>query len=442
MKRFCEELAPVVHDIVVSSIMQCKYPTAYKHALVSPIPKVRPPKDIDNDFRQVSVLPQLAKVLEKIQLSLNNEALRAKDNQHAFRSGRSTMSALITTSQIWFDSTDNSNTGRNGVHALFIDFRKAFDLVNHRILMEKLAQRNINKHLWIWIKSFLEGRTQQVRLGDVRSFTALCPAGVPQGSVISPTLFNIHIDDLENAIQNQINVNTCKYADDCTMHICLKSGETSEMQSVLDSVIYWANDNKLMLNAKKTKDMWINFRQVPEPPLLQIGSTGIERVEQFKLLGVWFQNDLKWNVHVDSITKKASKRIFYLRECRRAQLPSEVGLNIYTTLIRPVLEYGAPVLGGIPSYLKEEIERIQRRCLRIIGLPRDYLPALETRRNEATAREFQNIRNDSNHVLHDRAVETKAYTYNLRPKRSYLNLPFSGTSRHQNSFLPRALKFN
>ena len=147
------------------------------------------------------------------------------------------MSALITTSQIWFDSTDNSNTGRNGVHALFIDFRKAFDLVNHRILMEKLAQRNINKHLRIWIKSFLEGRTQQVRLGDVRSFTALCPAGVPQGSVISPTLFYIHIDDLENAIQNQINVNTCKYADDCTMHICLKSGETSEMQSVLDSVI-------------------------------------------------------------------------------------------------------------------------------------------------------------------------------------------------------------
>ena len=123
-------------------------------------------------------------------------------------------------------------------------------------------------------------------------------------------------------------------------------------------------------------------------------------------------------------------------------MPSEVGLNIYTTLLRPVFENGAPAWGGIPSYLKEEIERIQRRCLKIIGLPRDYLPALETRRNEATAREFQNIRNDSSHALHDRAVEIKSCTYNFRPKRSYLNLPFSGTSRHQNSFLPRALKLD
>ena len=177
LKGFCEEFAPVVHDIIVSRITQCKYPSAYKHTLVSPMPKVRPSKDIDSVFRQVSVLPHLAKILEKLQLKLNNTALKARDNQHAFSNGRSTVYALTTISQDWFDATDNSKSGRKGVHALFTDFRKAFDLVNYKILLKKLALRNINKYLWLWLKSFLEGRTQQVRLGEKRSFTAFwCPS--------------------------------------------------------------------------------------------------------------------------------------------------------------------------------------------------------------------------------------------------------------------------
>ncbi|CAB4003755.1 Hypothetical predicted protein [Paramuricea clavata] len=138
LKRYADELAPVVHDIVVASIVQCKYPTSYKHAIISPIPKIRPPTDLDNDCRQVSVLPQLAKVIEKLQLQLNKSSFKIKTNQHAFTSGHSTVSALTSISQNWFDSTDNSSTGRQGVHALFVDFRKAFDLVDHKILLDKL----------------------------------------------------------------------------------------------------------------------------------------------------------------------------------------------------------------------------------------------------------------------------------------------------------------
>ena len=99
LKRYAEELAPVVHDIVVASIVQCKYPTSYKHAIISPIPKIRPPTDLDSDFRQVSVLPQLAKVIEKLQLQLNKSSFKIKTNQHAFTSGHSTVSALTSISQ-------------------------------------------------------------------------------------------------------------------------------------------------------------------------------------------------------------------------------------------------------------------------------------------------------------------------------------------------------
>ena len=122
LKRFSEELAPVIHNIVSSSIDQSKYPATYKHALISPVPKIRSPTNIEHDFRQISVLPQLAKVLEKLQLKLNNASLKIKRNQHAFTSGRSTVSALISTSQSWYDTTDNTKSGRKGTHALFLDF--------------------------------------------------------------------------------------------------------------------------------------------------------------------------------------------------------------------------------------------------------------------------------------------------------------------------------
>ena len=144
LKRYHDDLAPVVHNIVTASIKQCKYPSQYKHALVSSVAKVRNPSDVENDFRQISVLPQLAKVIEKLQIQLNISDLNIKNNQHAFTRDRSNVSALISTTQSWYNATDNSQLGRKGVHVIFINFRKAFDLVNHNILLETLRYSIIN----------------------------------------------------------------------------------------------------------------------------------------------------------------------------------------------------------------------------------------------------------------------------------------------------------
>lgn len=97
-----------------------------------------------------------------------------------------------------------------------------------------------------------------------------------------------------------------------------------------------------------------------------------ERVYEFKLLGVEVQDNLKWNSHVKSIVKNARKRIYHVRVCGRAGPPREVGLTIYVTKIRPWLEYRSPIWGGIPRYLATEIERVQERYLRIIGLPKTH----------------------------------------------------------------------
>ena len=439
LKRFSEELAVVVHDIFKASIIQCKYPKAYKHALISPVPKINPPEDISNDFRQISVLPQLGKVLERLQLKLHTKDIQCNTTQHAFTANRSTVSALINITQSWFDATDNNKTnGQKGVHALFIDFKKAFDMVDHKTLLMKLAEHHINKSFWQWIKSFLSQRTQQVKIQNILSTYSSCPAGVPQGSVISPVLFNVIINDLEDAVPNHLPISTNKYADDCTEHELISLNSQGNMQEVVDEVVKWTSNNKMELNSKKTKDMWICFsNKIPEPPPLFCGTETIERVETFKLLGVWQQNNLKWNTHVHQTVRKACKKLFHLRECRRSNLPVEIGLTTYISKIRPILEYASPVWGGLPKYLEDEIEQIQTRSMKIIGLPKNHLPTLRERRVEATKGELLKIQSDTNHPCRVFLPSPKIHNYNLRSKPKF-NKTVSNTDRHKNSFIPRA----
>ena len=115
----------------------------------------------------------------------------------------------------------------------------------------------------------------------------------------------------------------------------------------------------------------------------------MERVQSHKLLGVWHQNNLNWNCHVKNIVRKANKRVFSLRECRRANLPPEVGIAGYESKIRPVLEYAA-----LPQYLTDEIESIQNRCIKILGTSQCNFETLEQRRAHLTVKEYQRILSD------------------------------------------------
>ena len=443
LKRFSNVLAPIVHNIITASIKQCKYPGHYKHGLVTPVPKAYPPSDVSNDFRQISVLPHIGKILERVQLlQLNQNDIVLRPSQHGFTSGRSTTSALISITQPWFNATDNTCRDKAGIHALFIDFKKAFDLVDHGILLNKLALMNVNKSFWLWVKSFLSGRTQQVKINQTLSSIESCPAGVPQGSVLSPTLFNIHIDDLDASVPEDLEVSTYKYADDCTQSECIMKGESSNMQKILDSVQNWSDTNKMKLNAKKTKDMWICFgKSISQPPNLYIGDDMIERVDTFKLLGVSCQSNMKWNSHIKEITRKGNKRLHHLRQCRKAHLPTEVGLATYCTKIRPLLEYAAPVWGGLPYYLVNDLERIQG-SLRIIGLPVDTLPPLSERRDKLTLREMETITQDVNHPCHHLVPIAQKHDYSTRTKEKGSNVGhiISRTERHKSSFMPRAIE--
>ena len=156
----------------------------------------------------------------------------------------------------------------------------------------------------------------------------------------------------------------------------------SSMQDAISDMEVWAQDNERELNGKKTKDMLISFKKsCPSPSLLRVGDTEIDRVKSFSLLGTCLQNDLKWYSHVSNIIGKASKRIYQLRACRKANLPIEIGLCIYKTNIRPMLEYACPIWGCIPQYLEDDLQRMQDRCMNIIGVQKDTLESLAQRRD-------------------------------------------------------------
>ena len=290
---------------------------------------------------------------------LNKDAFRVKENQHAFSHGCSTASALVKITQTWLNDSENTTEGKKAIHSLFIDFSKAFDLVDHSILLSKLKGRNINRSLWQWIQSFLQGRMQQVKLPGVLSTTQTCPVGLPQGSVISPLLFSIFIDDFNNSIPVELqgHVKMCTYTDDCTASKSIPNGKLSNMQKVLDGLQNWATTNKMLLNSKKTKDMWISFcKNSIKPHLLQINDSRLERVSKFKLLRVWQQDNLCWNYHVELPVKKARKRLYFGGECRKANIPTEISITIYCTKICPLLEYASPLWSGFPKYLAEEVQ--------------------------------------------------------------------------------------
>ena len=148
----------------------------------------QPHNNKDNHANQLSNLNDVLEENKRKNIADLNTQIRAywakhndlkiKNSQHAFTNDRSTVSALACITQNWHNKTDNSRDGRMGVHVLFIDFRKAFDLVDHGILLRKLAEMNVSKCFWLWTRNFLEGRSQQVNLGGALSSTMPCPLGV------------------------------------------------------------------------------------------------------------------------------------------------------------------------------------------------------------------------------------------------------------------------
>ena len=252
----------------------------------------------------------------------------------------------------------------NGV--VLLDLRKAFDLVDTDVLLHKLSLYQCDELTLKWFKSYLQGREQCVLFKGKLSETKPVTHGVPQGSILGPLLFITFINDLPLHIESPLDM----YADDSTIHATGKTVEELEtkLNNDLLNVHKWCQENRMAVNAEKTKVMLVTTYQKKtrlETNELRVSLSGIEleNVVSEKLLGVVIDNQLSWKTHIDKVAKTVSRNIALLRRIKK-YLPHDIRLTFYKTFIQPHLDYCNTIWGK--SNHISRIHLLQKMALRII----------------------------------------------------------------------------
>ena len=428
LKEFAEILATPITDILNTSFRDCKVPRIWKIADVCPLPKVSTICDFTKDLRPISLTSTLSKLAEGIIIDkeLKHTVLKSIDSrQYGFIPGSSTTFALISMLHEWLSSTDKSNSA---VGIVLLDYKKAFDLVDHTLLIAKLFSLGTKPSIVNWIIDFLRDRTQRVKLNsDCFSDWTKVPAGVAQGTKLGPWLFLVMINDLTTL---QLSSSMWKFADDTTISNVFSNPDACSLQECVQHVAEWSKTNLFQLNPTKCKEMVICFKKhFPALDPVEVNGQSLERVSTAKILGVTFRNDLKWNDHVDLITSKAAKRLYLLRQLKRADVNAKDLIGFYCSCIRSVLEYACQVFHcSLTKYLCDEIERIQKRAMHIIYPDLSYadaivkvdLPSLVNRRDSLCSKLFDSIVNNNSHKLMNLLPpKANSYSSRLRKKRCF-----------------------
>ena len=298
-------------------------------------------------------------VANAIKSHIENYGLLSPE-QHGFVKGHSCVTQLLNVTNSWLHILDTPCPPK--IDAIFLDYAKAFDVMPHDVLLDKLtSQYNISGNMWQWIKSFIHGRKQRVVFKG--SFSSWLPvsSGVPQGSVLGPLLFNLFINDLP-----LVTSSTCLlFADDTLLYRPIKSpNDEQQLQHDINQIQLWCDVNKMKLNTKKTKVMRISWSTSVEPNYT-LNGTQLDVVSEYKYLGVILNKKLTWDTHVDYVVTKANRMLGFVFSVAR-HLSSDAFLALYKALVLPIIEYGVPVWHLHTNALIDKIERVQRRATRMI----------------------------------------------------------------------------
>ena len=285
------------------------------------------------------------------------------ENQSGFRQKHSCQTALVKLVDDWIKCIDNGEM----IGALFIDFRKAFDLVDHDILLKKLSLYRCNSSALNWFKSYLSNRKQTIESEEGLADFANIRSGVPQGSILGPTLFLIFINDLPLYFKN---CSSALFADDATAHTHSKNVDTIEdnLQDEFGNALTWSKENKMQVHFTKTTCMLAGTRQkINESRQLSIQADGIniQTVSKQKLLGIYIDETLSWNPQIDYLCSNISTKISLLRQLS-TYVPAEAQKLYYQGYILPLIDYGSITWGSTSSANIARLNKLQKRAARII----------------------------------------------------------------------------
>ena len=345
------------------SFLDGTFPDLLKIAKVVPIHKSDDVKNIPN-YRPISVLSAFSKISEKLMCARLNKYILDKSilhpNQYGFREKLSTAMALLKLTDDISRSIDDGNI----TVGVFIDLAKAFDTVDHKILLGKLNHYGIRGIANNWFASYLTNRMQYVACNKHHSTRLPIECGVPQGSILGPILFLLYINDL-----NQISsiLRTIMFADDTNLFLSGKNINVLEQlfNKELEVLTTWFNTNLLSLNIKKTSYIIFSNRKKPSINIMLSG-TSIKIVDDTKFLGVIISSNLNWNKHIDVVLNKISKTTGIISKVRHL-LPRFGTRTLYVTLVEPYLSYCNIVWAqSKPTTYLDKIFRTQKKYCRLI----------------------------------------------------------------------------
>ena len=439
LKENANLLSQPVSDILNCSYRECRLPQSWKEANVVPVPKQKPVKDVNKHLRPISLTPVLSKIAEDFVVEeFIKPAATAKidNNQYGTVPKSSTTQALVSMVHAWSKHTDGNGAT---VRVVLFDFRKAFNLIDHAILAKKLENLDLPPGIMSWVIDFLKNRKQRVKLSqDCFSEWGAVPAGVSQGTKLGPWLFLVMIDDI-----NADKLDLWKFVDDTTMAEAVQSDGNSKIQESVEDLVDQNLATKFQLNETKCKELRITFSK--SDPILApivVSNQPLEIVKSAKLLGINISSDLKWNIHITEIMKKCTSRFYFVRQLKLAHLATSELLTFYLCCIRPVAEYGCQLFhNALPKYLSADLERIQKRALKIIHPELTYrealavcnLPTLGERRQKLCDKRFNEVVSNPKHKLHNLLPSRNECQINLRAKRVF-NINFN-TLRFRNTFI-------
>lgn len=346
------------------SIDQGLFPNAWKKANVILIPKDGP-KDNPNNFRPISLLPLPGKILEKLVhqrlFSYLNENKILTDRQGGFRPDNST---TLTSSKFVMDILHAQNEGKTTA-AIFVDLRKAFDTIDHRIMLKKLNTYGIRNCELKWFESYISNRQQRTMVNGVYSRYCDVTHGVPQGSVLGPVLFLLYVNDIVHAVDPS---SVYLYADDTVIYDSSQKLDEAyvRLQLKLNALVEWCTMNKLTMNIKKTKSLFFFPRSnVPDVPNFVVHEQSLERVYTYKYLGYHLDSCLKFEILMTNLIKIMSYKIYLLRKLRD-MLTSRAAFAVYRSKILSYFDYSAIFHFGSRLLLQKKLQVLQNLAIRII----------------------------------------------------------------------------